>query len=166
MAKSRKDRDTAERREALAAQRIWPVWVRNLGAMIEAGVIVRFACDACRRVYDVDVASLAILRGREWSLVGRTARCKASQCRARGLFVAAINRETPFLCLGREMPSWLIGARPKDHDAGEDGGPGGGGPDGGPRGDRVPPCPPGVDPVRWAYADVRERKEMVRRARD
>ena len=165
MAKSRKDRDTAERLEALAAQRIWPVWVRNMGAMIEAGVIVRFACDSCRRVYDVDVASLAILRGREWSLVGRSAKCKASKCRARGLFVAAINRETPFLCLGAEMPSWLIGARPKDHEAPEDGGPGGG-PDGGPSGDRVAPCPKGVDATRWAYADVRERKEMVRRARD
>jgi hypothetical protein len=105
-----------------------------------------------------------MLRGREWSLVGRTARCKASRCRARGLFVAAINRETPFLCLGKEMPSWLIGARPREHE------PDGADPDGsGPEGDgggRVPPCPRGVDPVRWAYADVRERKEMVRRARD
>lgn len=145
----------AERSEALAAQRIWPIWVRNLGAMIEAGVIVRFACDVCRRVYDVDTASLAVLRGREWSLVGRTARCKASKCRARGLFVAAINQETPFLCLGREMPSWLIGARPKEHEAPPEGDPNG-----------VPPCPKGVDAVRWAYADVRERKEMVRRARD
>jgi hypothetical protein len=162
MAKSRKDKWEAEQREALAAKRIWPVWVRNLGAMIEAGVIVRFACDACRRVYDVDVASLAVLRGREWSLVGRGARCKASKCRSRGPFVAAINRETPFLCLAGEMPSWLVGARPRDHEAPEDGAPGGGGPNGG----GVPPCPKGVDPVRWAYADVFERKRMVREARD
>ncbi len=126
MAKSRKDRETAREREALAAQRIWPVWARSLGAMIEAGVIVRFACDSCRRVYDVDVAALAILRGREWSLIERTARCKASKCRSRGLFVAAINRETPFLCLGREMPCWLIGARPKEHEAPERTGSGGG----------------------------------------
>lgn len=68
MPKSRKDRWEAERREAVAAKRIWPVWSRNLGAMIEAGAIVRFACDACTRVYDVDVQALAILRGREWSL--------------------------------------------------------------------------------------------------
>ena len=151
MAKSRKDRDTAERREALAAQRIWPVWTRSLGAMIKAEVMVRFACDACRRLYDVDLASLAVLRGREWSLIGRTARCKASKCRARGLFVAAINRETPFLCLHKEMPSWLIGARPKDHEPAPD--------------DRPPPPPPGVDPVRWAYAGEGERKRMVREAR-
>lgn len=151
MAKSRKDKDTAERLEALAAQRIWPVWARSLGAMIETGVLVRFACDACRRVYDVDVASLAVLRGREWSLIGRTARCKASKCRKRGLFVAAINRETPFLCLHKEMPSWLIGARPKDHEAGEDQNP--------------PPSPPGVDPVRWARAGEAERKRMVREGR-
>jgi hypothetical protein len=157
MAKSRKDRETARERDALAAQRIWPVWVRNLAAMVEAEVIVRFACDACRRVYHVDLASLAMLRGREWSLIGRGARCKASTCRARGRFVAAINRETPFLCLGGEMPAWLVGARPRDHEPPPERGPNGGG---------VPPCPKGVDAVRWAYADVRERKEMVRRARD
>jgi hypothetical protein len=75
-----------------------------------------------------------------------------------GLFVAAINRETPFLCLKGEMPSWLVGARPRDHEAPE-GGPGG--PGGG-----VPLCPKGVDPVRWAYADLFERKRMVREARD
>lgn len=160
MAKSRKDRWNAEQREALAAQRIWPVWASNLGAMIEAGVMARFACDGCRRVYDVDLAALAILRGREWSLIGRAARCKASRCRARGLFVASLNRETPFLCLGPEMPAWLIGARPREHEP-EDG-PDGGGSGGG----RVPPCPPGIDPVRWAYADVTERKRMVRQARD
>lgn len=153
-------------REKLAARRIWPVWSLNLGAMIEAGALVRFACDSCRRVYDVDVASLAVLRGREWSLIGRTAKCKASKCRARGLFVAAANRETPFLCLGERMPDWLVGARPREHEA-ADGGPGGGGPGGpGPTGGGVPPCPKGVDPVRWAYAGVFERKRMVREARD
>jgi hypothetical protein len=157
MAKSRKDRWEAERGERLAATRIWPAWSRTLGDLIEAGAIVRFACSACRRVYDVDLGSLAVLRGRAWSLIGRTARCKASKCRARGLFVAAANSETPFLCLGPEMPSWLIGARPKDHEAPEDG-PGG---DGG----GAPPCPKGVDPVRWAYADERERKRMVREVR-
>ena len=162
MAKSRKDRWEAEQREKLAAQRIWPVWVRNLGAMIEAGAIARFACGACRRIYDVDLPSLAILRGREWSLVGRTARCKASKCRARGLFVASLNMDTPFLCLGERMPDWLVGARPREHEVGEDGPEGGGGPGG----NGVPPCPKGVDPVRWAYADVFERKRMVRRARD
>jgi len=160
VAKSRKDRETARIREALAARRIWPVWTRSLGAMIEAGVMVRFACDACRRVYDVDLASLAVLRGREWSLIGRTARCKASKCRARGLFVAAINRETPFLCLCGEMPAWLIGARPRDHEAAADDGPGRG-----PGGGGTPPAPKGVDPVRWSRADERERRRMVREAR-
>jgi hypothetical protein len=117
--------------------------------MLHYIIHLSIACDACRRVYDVDVGALAVLRGREWSLIGRSARCKASKCRKRGLFVAAINPETPFLCLGREMPSWLVGARPRDHEPS----------------DRPPPPPPGVDPVRWAYADERERKRMVREAR-
>jgi hypothetical protein len=154
MAKSRKDRWEAEARQALAAQRIWPVWARTVGGMIEAEAIVRFACPACRRVYDVDLAAIATMRGRAWSLIGRGARCKASKCRARGLFVGSIGRDTPFLCLGGDdMPAWLIGARPSDHEPPPEG-PGG-----------VPPCPKGVNPVRWAYADERERKQMVRRAR-
>lgn len=159
MAKSRKDRweaQEAERmREKLAMQRIWPVWARNVGAMIETGAIVRFACEPCRRLFDVDLAAVAILRGREWSLIGRTAKCKASKCRARGRFVAAANRETPFLCLDGALPSWLVGARPRDHEP----------PEGAPPGGGIPPCPKGVDAVRWAYADERERKRMVREAR-
>lgn len=162
MAKSRKDWAEAQRRRReMVAGRIWPAWTRTLGALLDAGAIVRFACGPCRRVYDVDLRSLAVLRGREWSLIGRTARCKASTCRTRGLFIAAANRETPFLCLGtEELPTWLIGARPKDHDA-DGGGPEGSGPNGG----GVPPCPKGVDAVRWAYASERERKQMVRQAR-
>lgn len=163
MAKSRKDRWEAERqREVLAGRRIWPVWTLNLGAMIESGAIVRFACDSCRRVYDVDLAALAILRGREWSLIGVTTRCKASKCRDRGRFVASLAAAAPFLCLAGEMPAWLIGARPREHEPG-DGGPGGGGPGGGAR--VVPPCPKGVDAVRWALADEFERKRMVREVR-
>ena len=154
MAKSRNDRWKAEQKAALAAQRIWPVWARTVGGMIEAEAAVRFACPACRRVYDVDLEAIALRKGREWSLIGRSARCKASKCRTRGLFVAASGRDTPFLCLGgEEMPPWLVGARPSDHEPPPEG------PDG------VPPCPKGVDAVRWAYADERERKRMVRKAR-
>ena len=98
-----------------------------------------------------DGAGRPVLRGREWGLIGRSARCDAFKCRKRGLFVAAIDRETPFLCLGKEMPSWLIGARPKDQEPAPD--------------DWPPPPPPGVDPVRWTYADEHERKRMVREAR-
>ena len=129
--------------------------------MIEAAAIVRFGRFPCRRVYDVDVRSLAVLRGREWSLPGRTARCKASTRRARGVFVAAPGPDTAFLCLSGEMPGWLVGARPRDHEAPPDGDGGGGD---GPA--PPPPAPNGVDAERWAAADERERKRVVRRARD
>jgi hypothetical protein len=154
MAKSRKDRDSAERLEALAAQRIWPVWARTLGEMIEARAEVRFACPACLRVYDVDLEALAIFKGRAWSLIERRARCKASKCRARGRFVAAAGADQPFLWLaGAEgMPRWLVGAKPSDHEPPPPPGP-------------MPPTPPGVDPVRWAWADERERKRILRELR-
>lgn len=135
--------------------RIWPHWVRSLGAMIEARAQVRFACPACKRLYDVDLASLAILKGREWTLVDRRARCKASRCRASGRFVAATAGDQPFLLLSasERLPDWLTGARPVDHEPPHSEPP-------------TPPAPPGVDPVRWAYArDDRTRKRLVREAR-
>ena len=154
MAKSRNDRWKAEQREKLAAQRIWPMWARSLGEMIEAGTQVRFACPACKRLYDVDLEALAMLRGRAWSLIERRARCKASKCRTSGRFVAAAGPNEPFLWLagGEGMPAWLVGARPSDHEPPPDKGP-------------APPAPPGVDGVRWAYASESERKRMVRQAR-
>lgn len=155
MAKSRKEREEMLRREALAAQRIWPVWTRSLGDMIEAQCHVRFACPNCKRLYDVDLDSLAMLKGRAWSLVERSARCKASKCRASGRFVAAAGADQAFLWLaGREsMPDWLIGSRPQDHEPPPAPGP-------------IPPAPPGIDAVRWAWADERERKRMVRQLRN
>lgn len=135
------------------AGRIWPVWARSIGALIEAGAIVRFACPRCERVYDVDLEALAMLRGRAWSLVDRRARCKASKCRASGAFVAAQTPDQRFIWLhGRDVtPAFVFQTRPRDHEP----------PEGGP----MPPAPPGVDPIRWAYADERERKRMVRLAR-
>jgi len=157
MAKSRNDRWKAEQAEKLklAAQRIWPVWARTLAEMIACRAEVRFACPRCRRLYDVDLNALAMLRGRGWSLVGRRARCKASKCRASGRFVASAGRDQPFILLMPEetMPGWLAGTRPCDHEP-----PGAGPPS--------PPAPLGVDPGRWAGArDEKERKRLVREAR-
>jgi hypothetical protein len=154
MAKSRKEWADAERRAELAATRIWPVWTRSLGNMIEARALVRFACPACRRLYDVDLEALAMLRGRAWSLINRRARCKASKCRTLGHFAAAPSRDQRFVWLtGKEpMPDWLIGSGPEDHEPPLPPAP-------------HPPAPPGLDPVEWAWADEQERKRMVRRAR-
>ncbi|QAY78450.1 hypothetical protein [Sphingosinicella sp. BN140058] len=137
------------------AARIWPHWARSLGTMIEAGTQVRFACPACKRLYDVDLAALATLKGRDWTLIDRRARCKASRCRVSGRFVAAPADDQPFLLLSgsERLPDWLTGARPADHEPP-------------PSAPPNPPAPPGVDPVRWAYArDDRTRKRLLREAR-
>ena len=156
--REREGRERQERERVLARERIWPAWTRTLGAMIEAEAIVRFACLACKRLYDVDVESLAVLRGRQWSLIGRNARCKASKCRAKGLFVAATGRDTTFIGLGGgELPKWLVAARPSEHEPPE------GGP---PDPDRPPPCPKGVDAIWWSRARTdAEREKLVREAR-
>ncbi|HEV2865832.1 MAG TPA: hypothetical protein VGX37_04905 [Allosphingosinicella sp.] len=134
--------------------RIWPHWARTLGAMIDAGAAARFACPRCRRVYDVDLEALASVKGRAWSLIDRRGRCKASTCRALGWFTAAQASDRPFLWLAakQQMPRWLAGTTPADHSPPPEPPP-------------HPPAPPGVDPVRWAWADERERKRMVRAAR-
>ncbi|HEX8444117.1 MAG TPA: hypothetical protein VF631_10780 [Allosphingosinicella sp.] len=133
--------------------RIWPHWARSIGGMLAGGAAVRFACGGCRRLFDVDLTALAVLRGAEWSLIDRRARCKASKCRARGLFVAAAGRHEPFLLLATKgaMPSWLAGTCPADHE---------------PPPPPGPPVPIGVDKERWyrASSDA-ERKRLVREAR-
>lgn len=143
-----------------AMPRIWPHWARSIGTMMAAGAAVRFACLGCRRLFDVDLPALAILRGAEWGLIGRRARCKASKCRARGLFVAAPHdpvrgnaRFSPFLLLHESaaMPGWLQGTCPADHE---------------PPPSAPPPAPLGVDPHRWAAAGSdAERRRLVREAR-
>jgi hypothetical protein len=148
--------------------RIWPHWAYTIGAMRASGAVVRFACLGCRRLFDVDLEALLILRGADWGLIGRRARCKASKCRARGLFVAApVDRErgdarfSPFLLLHESaaMPNWLAGTCPADHEPPP-------GPTTPPEGGGPPPAPRGVDPVRWAAArSDAERKRLVREAR-
>jgi hypothetical protein len=137
-----------------ATGRIWPHWARSLGAMIEAAALARFACPKCRRVYDVDLEALATVKGRAWSLIDRRARCKASRCRATGWFAAAPSRDEPFLLLSgsERLPPWLAGTTPAEHEPP-------------PPAPPHPPAPKGVDPVRWAWADERERRRMVRQAR-
>ena len=150
MAKSRKDRWEAEAWEKLAAQRIWPVWARNLGAMIEAGVLVRFACDACRR-------------SMTWtSRFGDPARARMEPDRA-GRAVQGIEmpqardvrggaRSRDDLPVPGRRDAALADRRPPARPRAAPGRP-------------PPPPPPGVDAVRWAYAGVEERKRMVKEAR-
>jgi hypothetical protein len=136
-----------------AMPRIWPHWTRSIGAMLAGGAAVRFACLGCRRVFDVDLEALAVLRGAEWSLIGRRARCKASKCRAKGLFVAAPGRHDPFVILSEAaaMPSWLAGSTPADHE---------------PPPPHHPPAPPGVDKEKWyRTTSDGERRRLVREAR-
>ena len=148
--------------------RIWPLWARSVGAMMASGATVRFACLGCRRLFDVDLEALAILRGAGWALIGRRARCKASKCRARGLFVAAAvdpergdARFSPFVALHESMglPSWLAGTCPAEHEPPP-------APPSPPEGGGPPPSPRGIDPDRWAAARTDgERKRLVRDAR-
>ena len=138
----------------LTDRRLWPQWTRSVAAMWEADAHVRFACPACMKLYDVDLESLILLKGRQWSLIDRQGRCKWVMCRARGPFVAAPAQDAHYMLLSTSeaLPRWLTGKRPCDDEPP-------------PPTPPTPPAPKGVDPVRWAYANERERKRMVREAR-
>jgi hypothetical protein len=99
----------------------------------------------------VDLETLMVVRGRTYSLIDRHARCKVSKCRRTGFFIAATGPNDRFTILTSKIvePSWLIGATPNDLEPPPP----------------VPPCPPGIDAVRWAYATPHERKRMVKEAR-
>lgn len=134
--------------------RLWPEWARSVAGLWEAEAVVRFVCPECMRLYHVDLEAMILLRGRQWSLIDRFGRCKYVRCRAKGPFVAARTPEGYYMLLStREpLPRWLTGKRPRDDEPP-------------PPGPPTPPAPRGVDPERWAGADERERKRMVREAR-
>jgi hypothetical protein len=113
--------------------------------MIDAGVIVRFACMTCRTIFDVDLVAVAVVRGRGFSLIGANAKCKISRCRGDGSFIASIRSDHTFLLLKDRpevhMPKWLIGLRPVDIDPPPD------------------PHPPGQDDIwAWRRRHGREKK--------
>ena len=141
-------------KSVISDSRIWPAWARSVAALAEAEAVVRFMCPACRKLYAVDLEAMILLRGRQWSLIDRRGKCKWVQCRRRGPFVAAPNHDAHYILLSttERLPGWLMGKRPRDDEPK-------------PPSPPMPPAPKGVDPVRWAYADERERKMMVRMAR-
>jgi hypothetical protein len=137
----------------MSVTHLWPTWAATVGGMIDHGSIVMFRCARCNTFLDVDLAAIAALRGRDYSLVDRPGRCKIIDCRGRGWFFASPGQTTPSRLL-RTKAGLARHATPAEL--------------GPPRTDLpppAPPCPPGIDAVRWAYASASERKRMVREAR-
>ena len=101
--------------------RIWPAWTANVGTMIDASAIVRFACFECREIFDVDLIAIAHIRGRAFSLIDASARCKRSRCRGAGHFIGCRQPDERFQLLlngpGFDLtPAWLAALRPVDVD--------------------------------------------------
>lgn len=65
---------------ARRAERLWPTWVWTVGAMREADVAVYAHCRRCDIWLDVDLETLCAMRGRGFTLIDRTARCKVRGC--------------------------------------------------------------------------------------
>jgi hypothetical protein len=93
-----------------------PRWSLSVGGLLRAKAEVRFACERCRTLFDVDLKALAQLRGCEACLVNVEARCKVSACRGRGFFLAAPSRDDALfpLVTARPFASWTAGPTPRD----------------------------------------------------
>ncbi len=59
--------------------RVFPLWARTLGAMIDEGCKVRAICDRCHEWKDVDITALAARVGPEYSLINRRCPCRLRQ---------------------------------------------------------------------------------------
>ena len=59
-----------------SAMRVFPLWTRTLGAMIEQDCEVRVSCDRCREWRELDLRALAEVVGREYSLIDRRCACR------------------------------------------------------------------------------------------
>ena len=89
--------------------------------MIEAGATVRFACERCRQLFDVDLRAIELIRGRGYSLMNRRAQCKLASCRGTGRFVARQDDGERFLMLDDTIgidatPGWVLRWQDRDDD--------------------------------------------------
>ncbi len=75
--------------------RIWPVQLRSVGAMIDAGVVVRVGCARCSTIFDVDLKAIERARGRDASLINASPICKVTRCRGQSFFLASLGMDRP-----------------------------------------------------------------------
>ena len=102
--------------------RIWPFWVKTVGACIDYGAVVRAGCGKCKTIFDVDLHAIAVQRGYNFVLVDQQLRCRVSSCRGKAHFLAAASLADPFMTLinSDEDPVGVAGKRPIDLEPPED----------------------------------------------
>lgn len=148
----------------------FPAWTATVGSMKEArdgrpeACAVKVSCDTCKEWRDVDLDALIRAKGQWFSLVNKRGRCKLTKgCRGYNYFRYQSGVMRP-LSTEAQSQRWTeidaarraleVEARQRMADALRG------------RVMRFDPAPQGVDPTLWAFATDRERKELIRRARD
>ncbi|HZF42932.1 MAG TPA: hypothetical protein VEZ48_05945 [Sphingomonadaceae bacterium] len=81
-----------------------PTWVWTVAGLAAEGAEVRFFCPRCCLLFDVDLRLIERVRGRGFSLVHHTPRCKVSCCRSLGFFLAANGMHRRAVVLLRNDP--------------------------------------------------------------
>lgn len=119
--------------------RFWPKGLRTIGEMIDAGALVRFACERCGTIFDVDLHAISVIRGAAYSLIDVRTQCKITGCRGPGHFLAKLPADEHLRKLQSDLP-----------------------PSAGPN--IGSSAPAGVDPMAWFRADWRGKQALMREA--
>lgn len=96
--------------------RLVPLWMANVGSMRDCGTDVRARCRKCATWFRVELDTLCTLRGRAFSLVGVTSRCKVFGCDGQVIFYASPGPSTPLQPLLGPDPWEGDHTRPPDDD--------------------------------------------------
>jgi hypothetical protein len=148
----------------------FPAWTATVGSMKEArdarpeACAVKVSCDTCKEWRDVDLDALIRAKGQWFSLVNKRGRCKLTKgCRGYNYFRYQSGVMRP-LSTEKQTERWAEAdeerkvleqhARQRLADALQG------------RVMRFDKAPIGIDQLLWAFASDRERRELIRRARD
>jgi len=91
----------ARRRQEAEIYRIWPAWVRSLGAMQKAmaenpSLRVQAMCGTCNTAFHVDIEAMIWRFGRDFSLIDQHGKCRRVKCEGRTVFQYSAGPTTPF----------------------------------------------------------------------
>lgn len=147
----------------------FPAWTHSVGAMKAAQAEkpahyqVHVACDRCKQWRSVDLDGIIAARSPTFALINRRYRCKLTPgCQGWNRFRYQSGVMRP-LWTEKQAERWSLAdyARQRLEKAGRDrvadllrG-----------RHMRFDPAPQGIDPVLWALADDRERRQLMRQVR-
>tara|TARA_R110002096_G_scaffold4087_27_gene19478 strand:+ start:1064 stop:1348 length:285 start_codon:yes stop_codon:yes gene_type:complete len=80
---------------------ILPKAYRTVGEMRLHGVNIKAYCEKCRNTFRVDLVALIMVKGPDYSLIGKHPPCRIVDCAGRCNFLVSASVNTPMITLDR-----------------------------------------------------------------